>query len=542
MIFITPLVSRGRGGLLSVAALMVAALFAGIPAWSAPVPAPHAGQDDAQNLPLPDMSPCSRTTPPPAFAQKWQSGVLLQHFSEKILVAGEVTFDSSVMAQRFTLAGIDSGSGDYLLVDGKLYQLKGYPDPTQCTLLRETPLELQDSDWLQKTGTCVGEAPVMGKDMIWWKTPGVGGELQTNWYWLAKDSDGKTSAQENSANLFRAMFTNATNEHGILGMFTFDYFQGFEEKAATNLPTLVKFCQESVTPTVPSFDYGSPAALLSANSLNNDERSALINAAVPGLEPANPNDKPVSPLILESTSLMVSVNRCYWPFPTRVYYDWQAQAQSAAYWNLPWQDPHEVPGCESADKFKIQTALLLGNTKTGQELTQTGFVFNQDSEHSTPSTCHQVLPGLQAYNWMDKGNCTVMAQLKPASPLNPLNEQVKILYCPITDPGAAIPQIFWTWYGTSGKPVVFMQSHSNTDGTGLNLADYYGWIPGQQAPTGTFDIPPLCQNQKKVDVPAVCHKCHLPYRTRQDRPSQQQSVSKLFVSKFWSEILKKNLK
>jgi hypothetical protein len=33
-----------------------------------------------------------------------------------------------------------------------------------------------------------------------------------------------------------------------------------------------------------------------------------------------------------------------------------------------------------------------------------------------------------------------------------------------------------------------MQSNSSpTAGTGLNLADYYGWQPGLVAPPGTFD-------------------------------------------------------
>jgi hypothetical protein len=58
--------------------------------------------------------------------------------------------------------------------------------------------------------------------------------------------------------------------------------------------------------------------------------------------------------------------------------------------------------------------------------------------------------------------------------------------------------------------MVFMQSNSNTDGTGLNLADYFYWGSEDSAPSGSFDLPKICNNQPKQDVPESCHNCHLP--------------------------------
>ena len=60
-----------------------------------------------------------------------------------------------------------------------------------------------------------------------------------------------------------------------------------------------------------------------------------------------------------------------------------------------------------------------------------------------------------------------------------------------------------------------MQSNSSpTDGTGLNLADYYHWKPGSVAPSGTFALPAACQGQPAVQVPKACHNCHLPVNAK----------------------------
>jgi len=111
-------------------------------------------------------------------------------------------------------------------------------------------------------------------------------------------------------------------------------------------------------------------------------------------------------------------------------------------------------------------------------------------------------------NWNQVDGCECRAQIAPHSVPNPTDVPIKILWCP-TDLSAQ--QVFWTCYSDTGTPVVFMQSNSSpTDGTGLNLADYYGWLPGSMAPPGTFDIPASCIGKPKHDVPQACHNCHLP--------------------------------
>ena len=332
------------------------------------------------------------------------------------------------------------------------------------------------------------------------KPKGVGGEFQTNWYWL-------NDAGPEKQNLFRAMFTNATPDMGILGMFTFDYFPGFKEVSETGLEALVEMCEKSgEKPEQPNFDHTTPSSLLAVNSLSEQDRKTLITESVPGLMPGS-GSLPELPKILEATALMVSVNRCYWPFPTRVNYDWDEQAQNADYEQIRWQNPKEEPGCDNIDTFQSQVALLLGVRNDTHQ--KTGYVINKDAGGES---CQHVLPGLQAFNWPEKGECKITAILQPESVLNPSKEDVKILFCPITYPGDKTPKVFWTWYGVSGRPVVFMQSHSSTEGTGLNLADYFDWIPGKKAEDKSiYKVPAVCEGQPKEDVPDYCHKCHMPY-------------------------------
>ena len=127
-------------------------------------------------LPMPRFDQCRTTLgAAPILPEKWQSGVLLMHYDEGRLVAGNIIQDTELGAQRFTLAGIEQGSGDYLLAPGgKLYQLfGGLSVPNQCRYLKQTALKLNASDFLNTDeGICVGEAEVLGKSKNWWKTKG----------------------------------------------------------------------------------------------------------------------------------------------------------------------------------------------------------------------------------------------------------------------------------------------------------------------------------------------------------------------------------
>ena len=453
------------------------------------------------DTPLPGFAACASTAQP-ILPEKWQSGAILQHFSMPDLIVANLHYDETAAAFRFTLAGIEQGIGDFLLTDsGSLYRLSGpLEQPDQCSLIGSTKMQLPPRNWVADDGLCVGDAPVIEKNLSWWKTevPDMS-PAGADWFWFDKDNNNLP---------FRTMFSKPTYDYGILGLFTFDYFANFQEVSETNLGQLKQLCQSSNAdnkPSEPGFDPNSVVNLLGTDTLRKEERKALINNWIPGLEPTDTSLPASWPTQVEGTTFMTSVNYCYAPFPTRVYFDWSAQAQNTAmYWN---QEGAIPSSCSQSPAFFVQEALLLGKHPVGAS--QTGYIYNRDSAGNA-SACHQVLPGVQMPNWMQVDSCIAKAQLQPGSIFNPTDEVVKIVHCPITKPGAAIPQMFWTWYSVSGKPMVFMQSNSNTDGTGLNLADYYSWTPGAQAPSGLFDLPTVCEGQPKVDVPESCHNCHLP--------------------------------
>jgi hypothetical protein len=484
-------------------------------------------QSSAQtlNTPLPKFKSCEQSKSAPLTPARWQSGALLQHFSDPELITANLVYDSTEAAMRFTMAGMSGGSGDYLLLgNGSLYLLSGgYPYPNQCQFIGPTELKIPSRQWMQKDNVCVGEAQVTNKDLIWWKYKvapvSTAKSLATfsHSVAVAQSADSKPPPgadwiwyHKGSQLPFRTMFSVSNNNYGILGLFTFNYLPTFEPLQSTNLAELKEMCQSKDTGKYSSadgqFDSGNVEDYLKPQTLSAEQLSSLPGQWVPGLEPTNPVLPPPWPNRAEITTFMTSVNYCYAPFPTRVYYDWTAQSQlTSMYWNVNGAVPPEP--CSQNPEFYQQDALLRGNV--ARDYNYTGYIFNKN-QAGTPSQCHQVLPGIQIPDWQSVDDCIAKAQLAPRTLLNPTNEVVKILRCPITRYGAPIPQNFWTWYSVTGVPMVFMQSNSNTDGTGLNLADYYSWNPGQPAPGGSFNLPKICYNQDKQPVPPSCHNCHLP--------------------------------
>jgi len=216
---------------------------------------------------------------------------------------------------------------------------------------------------------------------------------------------------------------------------------------------------------------------------------------IPGVEECeSENDLPPPwPEKVQGSVFMTAVSFPPNPFPTRIFYDWSQKAQNTSL--------YYYPPPSSAEGNNVQVALLTGDT---------GYIRIEDKA-GTVNMCEQALPGPQVPNWKSVDNCKCLAQLAPNTVLNPSNVSTKVLNCP-TD--AEAQQYFWTWYSDVGTPVVFMQTNSSpTAGTGLNLADYYHWLPGSVAPAGTFDLPTACDHKPKIDVPQACHNCHLPLNT-----------------------------
>ncbi len=450
-------------------------------------------------LPVPTMAACTNKVPPQLPAA-WQTGAILQHFADGELVIGNLVYDGAASALRFSLIGMTGGSADYLLASGgNLFSLSGgYPTPTKCELVAKTSLAVPSRSWNNADSTCVGEAQVDDANMVWWKhkVPEISPQPSgANWLWYHAD---------NPSNMFRSMFQKPTNDFGIVGHFALSYFPQFHEVTATGVSSLVNLCKRATKPTNPHFDPGSVAALLAPNSIPLAQQPGLLGTWVPGLQKTDPATPPPWPNQVGATALMVSVNYCYAPLPTRVYYDWTLASQNTTmFWNQEAAVPAECAG----DEFFATKALLYG-TKSSPP-SETGYAIPENVGIG-PIACVQALPGMPRPNWMKFGGCTAKAAIAPGTTLNHRSEPLKIVHCPITPPNVVPAMAFWAWYFDSGTPLAFMQTNATTGGTGLNLADYFQWKPGAVARPNTYDLPALCDRRpKKKDEPG-CHKCHMP--------------------------------
>jgi hypothetical protein len=446
------------------------------------IAASHAPNADL--LPLPAFTACT-SKDHPRLPAKWEAVALMQDFFEDSFTVGKFVFDESARAFRFSLVDPYGVDEDRLVTsDGKLYSLTGGDAPTSCTLLTETsPYTVPDRDWLDDGAVCVGQAPILQRNQQWWKSPSGPG---ANWYWY------------NASNRlpFRSMYyadAQPTTPVPVYEHFTFNYFPTFRSVRSTNLAALVSMCQKSSSVPTATAEYSQPtvAPLMKKSTypVQKPDGFQKITKWIPGVSACSSKDSlpPPWPQQVQGTVFMTAVSFAPNPFPTRVFYDWTKRSQNTT---LNYYPQTAANGS--------QTALLLGDT---------GYIAIK-GQNGSVSMCAQALPGPQVPDWKNVDGCECRAQIAPRTVLNPSDVPTKILWCP-TDLSAN--QVFWTWYSDKGAPVVFMQSNSSpTDGTGLNLADYYHWKPGSVAPPGTFDLPAACQGQKIQPLPQACHNCHLP--------------------------------
>lgn len=433
-------------------------------------------------LPPPSFTDCSLTTHP-RLPEKWVAVGVLQDFFFDSLAFGKFVYDEEARAFRFMLSDRYGVDLDLLVTeDRRLYLLAGGEMPTDCQLLSdESPYTVPARDWLDSGAVCVSEAPVLGRDQIWWKTPSDEG---ADWVWY----------NTGDRLPFRSMYysdAKPTEPVPIYEHFTFNYFPTFEEVSSTNLEQILSMCADSDDEPPKSLDFSDVESLLGTGSYPTPDSAGIerVQEWIPGLsECSSTGDLPPPwPSRVQATAFMTAVSFPPNPFPTRIYYDWERQAQNTTLFYYP-----------PAPQEYAQVALLTGDT---------GYIRVED-EHGGISMCKQSLPGPQVPDWKAVDGCECRAEIAPGTPLNPGSEPTKILWCP-TDLSAE--QVFWTWYSDSGTPIVFMQSNSSpTAGTGLSLADYYRWEPGSVAPAGTFDVPVACEGKPKVAVPKACHNCHLP--------------------------------
>jgi hypothetical protein len=442
----------------------------------------HCGPRNPSDVkPLPDFKKCQNTEHP-ILPEKWEATAVLQDFSEDQLMFGKFIFDEQAGAFRFSTTNSHGLDHDFLVTKkGELYLLSGGKMPTSCELkTRNSLYTVPSRDWLSKEAICTGEAPLLGKKKTWWKTPKAPG---ANWIWY----DSQTRLP------FRTMYYTAPLEPSpIYEFYTFNYFPKFEEVSETNLTEILKLCQRQQVSNPNREWKDMNVDTFISQSFKRKKQPVVPRKAqewIPGLTQCKSTEDlpPQWPERVQATVIFTAVNFEYNPFPSRVFYDWEKKAQNSSLFYHP----------SSKDNF-AQVALLTGNT---------GYI-RYEKENGSISFCAQALPGPQVRDWKKVDECECRAEIAANSPLNPSDTPTKILWCP-TD--LNLNQVFWTWYSKTGKPVVFMQSNSSpVTGTGLNLADYYDWVPGSIAPPKTFHIPEECKNKPKQKVPNGCHNCHLP--------------------------------
>lgn len=441
----------------------------------------------APNLALPHMSRCMPSSKP-MLPKRWRAVGLMAPFTKDQLDVGEFVYDGSLPAMRATIYGVESGTADILITKTNTYQLFGPHDaPMRCLALgrRFVPPSRQ---WLFPKAKCVGEAPVITTPVQWWKMSGGPGEV-TTWQWYA-------SATRLP---WRTMFATRSDSPAVIGGYSMTYFPTFQEVPDTDLKKLSDFCRSRA-------DHHSEVAAAKAddfralvmsrrNEAADAERHERIEALVPGLthRGCSKATLPKWPSRFAMTTFMTPVNINYDPFATEIFYDWDgAHAQRTRMFS---------PG---------KSAL-----RTIEALLISGSGYDIKSFHGGAIKCRPGFPGIPKPDWASAAQCECKGVIENNPVLSP-GEMTQIMTCPTTP-----THILWVWYRTAGNPVMFMETAAS--GTGISLADYYGWAPYQSIPPGIFDLPRECVAEKKAgarsaggrrDLPArdvnpQCFNCHL---------------------------------
>jgi hypothetical protein len=76
----------------------------------------------------------------------------------------------------------------------------------------------------------------------------------------------------------------------------------------------------------------------------------------------------------------------------------------------------------------------------------------------------------------------------------------QICACPVK--GVA-QRVNWSWYANDGRPILFAEP--NALSTGLNVADYLAWRPGESMPRAASELPKLCTRTEEAGLPPVGH-------------------------------------
>ncbi|MFN3659218.1 MAG: hypothetical protein ACK4UO_18380 [Pseudolabrys sp.] len=433
---------------------------------------------------MPMFSACEPATPP-ALPEKWRAVALLLPLVRAQLDVGEFTYDGTVPALRATVYGLESGAADLLITDETTYQLEGPPDaPERCIALgRKYPLPSRQ--WLSGKAVCEGEASVGPKRAQWWKLPTDEGRTQRQWY----AADTRLP--------WRMMFPNRSPDPAVIGDYSVSYFPTFKPVAETKLAQLRDFCRAKAEKAGDAALAAQTARDLMAagNDVAEAERAQRIQALIPGLsQKACAGVKPpIWPHHFVMTGILTPVQFKWTPLPSMIYYDWEQARTLFAYMYRARALP---PAVEIV-------SVLQGPVGYSVEQLPNGIF-----------ACGAKGPGVVRPNWIGNSDCACKAVIDRNPDLSP-DEVSEIRACPVKHQGL---YPMWTWYSTAGRPILFTEPRAVS--TGLHIADYHRWLPGERMPPGSFALPRQCTQAREAGLPAVgsgigakagdqCRACHV---------------------------------
>lgn len=389
---------------------------------------------------------------------------------------GEFVYDGALPAMRTTVYGLESGVADILITDKDTYLLNGSHDaPTSCTSLGPK-LRPPSPQWLGDDSFCVGETPIASHAVQWWEKPG----FDTGRYWFSTDNRLP----------WRTSFVTRTLDPAIVGDYSMTFFPTFTPLPSTDLAALRDRCAATAKPITAKDIPETPTArelMAFADKTAEAERSDRIGELIPGLsrDACSRMTPPRWPDHFVTTAMVTPIKINDAPYSTLIYYDWSdARTQLI----LPF---HSSPPA-------LQGIISLKN-KVGYRL------------HFSPSApngglCVPDLPGAVRPDWMSVDSCECRAVLGRGSTLSP-NAESQIMSCPIKLQGQ---RTMWTWYGTDGTPIMFMEAQP--EGSGVMLADYDDWIPDHTGKPSDFELPAACQANVNASVSTFangsCAACH----------------------------------
>jgi hypothetical protein len=440
---------------------------------------PHPLAASATSDQYPVFGACDAVNPRP-LPNKWTAATLMTPFDDSGPYFGLITYDNDLHAMRTSLFDYDGGFADLITIHDSVFLIQ---DKKCLQPLVKGLWSVPGPDWINGTDhNCAGTKPLLNINVQWWRYQA--GSIG-NWLWTRVD---------NGAPL-RMMFVNDSNIYHLpaLGMFSMVNFGQFDSLAQSGLAPIVASCRSMKSKNIPATLDLFKLITASKKNLTVSEKQRRLSMMGTGLgtikKDTNTTNLPTWPVQFKATSIMTPVNRSD-AYPTTISYDWNIKKQLTSM---------KQPDLSVVDAYLIDTI-----TYIVQKL--------KDS-----IDCQGALPHLgppqPRWAYLDRCKSKLIISDGPLSP----GRKTVVFTCPIEE-----GRVFWIWYTTEGKPVVFYEtSPPVSEGTSLSLADYFDFFPNVGIDTSEFNkIPVQCMPDSRLHkknrfhgamtFDANCNQCHNP--------------------------------